>query len=987
MKTNIFRYAFTILAVLAALSSCGPKENDDQKGQETVKPVFPTTVVNETVAAGQSVDLKFETNMDWKVEISGDGKGNIFWLDDAGMKATSISSKKTGPQVVTVVFSENEEFDKNRVCDVTLSMGGESKKIATYTRPSQSRTFEVYAGVPGEYEFTKEAGSYVYTDATVTSSSLVTFMGDATYALPLKVVTNYAWQLIPPSWVSCETLSGQAGTTEILLTAELSMDIADGMVENLKFADATNLDTAFEVELTMPAFRDRVEYTPVTTFNFDVNGHVENFNGSFIEIPAVFELMSTAETQVRVVDWNESGQYYGTSFSSWPEVTRTMYDNYTEDDILAKYTVEISVGANETFDDKYADIFVIPASKAAVPFEDWFDANTGNLKDEFQAFIVGRIFQPGLDRDYITLSEDDEIYEVELAKYTDSPWWSMNLSTDNLFELVYKDEYSDAVLVFDEPFTSYKYFDYDFIEVSEEAVEDFWLSLNSFASNSKGRVTMYPEKFKLTDVEFPESFIVFYDEEGNELGAVSCRYTSKTSVITGDVLALTSGEAEFMKLDDESEMKMFLASEYGQMGVLDVYQLTTSDRNVAFSSQIEAWGHDILKVEATPPFKEYTNAPFEFENQATAFGIYMNETVTDKVEAVILLKNPGADGETLLNFAAVHYIYIPGESGDTPEEPGDGTDPEEPGDDPAGPGTGTDPENPGTDPEEPGDDPEIPGTDPEEPGDDPADPGTGTDPEDPGTDPEEPEEGPEYDDVNPMIYKIGAGTGTLVKYGTGSERYKAVKAKYGVDEVYLLTTGDRHVFITGSVALSDLAQFDPVTLEASSGTDKITFEGSDNGFNIYLRGTETAEALVLTEGEEGYDAAIFVAYDFSIGIPSPFGFTNPAAVAGKATISRCEGDRLAAALAQFEPNANFDERNVYELKYSNTSVKAEITIPSAPFDNAAWDNYPVSNTYWLTCKVSGSKMTVIMKQSGLTDYFVFKTSDGNWAWVLVCTCE
>jgi hypothetical protein len=89
----------------------------------------------------------------------------------------------------------------------------------------------------------------------------------------------------------------------------------------------------------------------------------------------------------------------------------------------------------------------------------------------------------------------------------------------------------------------------------------------------------------------------------------------------------------------------------------------------------------------------------------------------------------------------------------------------------------------------------------------------------------------------------------------------------------------------------------------------------------------------------------------------------------------------------FEPNANFDERNVYELKYSNTSVKAEITVPSAPAFDAAWGNESSSKQYWLTHKMSGSKMTVTMKESGLTDYFVFRTSDGNWAWILVCTCE
>ncbi len=921
MKTNIFRYAFSLLAVLAAVASCGEKQPEEQGGTETVDPVFPSQVINETVEAGASVELRFDANLAWKVEISGDGKGNMFWLDDAGMKKTSISSDKTGPQVVSVVFSADEEFDKNRVCEVTLTMGGESKKIATYTRLSLNRTFEVFAGVVDEFGFKKVSGAYEYGTEVVTAAELTTFEGNTTYVLPLKVVTNYAWNLVLPSWVSSETMEGAAGVSEVYLTAVLSDDVAEGAKENIRFVDAANPAQAFELELSLPAFAERAEVNFGTTLNFDAQGLVEGLTGSFLEIPAFFELLAPSTTVVKVVDWNEQGQYYGTTFSEWVELTLERYDDFTDEDVLIKTSVEFRAPANETYDDRYADVFVLPASAAEVALDDWFDPATGNIKSEFAAYIVGRISQTGLERDYITLSETDEVYEVELAKYVDTPWWGSFLNTENLFELVYKDEYSDAVLVFDEPYASFKYFDYDFNEVAEADMENFWLSFNGFSSNQKGRVAMDPALFDRTDVEFPESFVVFYDADGNELGAIACRYTKKSSVVTGDVLALESGVAELIKLGEESEMKMFLASEFGNMGVLDVYQLTTSDKNVVFTSQVEAWGHKILT--AVPPMTEWTDAPFTFENQANVFGIFMGETVTEPVESVILLQAPGADGVTLLNFVAIHYIYDPSAGGENPDGP---------------------------------------------------------------QEPETPEE-PEFDETGTKMFSIGAGSGTLVKFGKGSERYKAMNEKYGLSEVYLLTTGDRHVFLSGDVSLQNMIQLDPATLAETSGTDAITFEGSDSGFNIYLRGTEPAEALIVIEEGEGYAAAVYVSYDYSIGIPSPFEFTNPSAVEGKATLSRCEGDRLTAALEEFGSNVNFDERNIYELKYTTTSVKAEITIPSAPADNAAWNNYPVSSSYWLTCKVSGKKMTVTMKESGKTDYFVFRTSDGNWAWILVCTCE
>ena len=63
MKTNIFRYAISLAAVFAAIVSCDKKQpEEEQKGPEKVDPIFPSSVVNETVKAGQSVDLKFIKN-------------------------------------------------------------------------------------------------------------------------------------------------------------------------------------------------------------------------------------------------------------------------------------------------------------------------------------------------------------------------------------------------------------------------------------------------------------------------------------------------------------------------------------------------------------------------------------------------------------------------------------------------------------------------------------------------------------------------------------------------------------------------------------------------------------------------------------------------------------------------------------------------------------------------------------------------------------
>lgn len=644
---KIYKYAI-VFAAIALAGAC-----EEMKEQEKVTPVFPEEVVTENVEAGESVLLTISPNMEWKVEVSGEGSGNMFWLDDDGMKATSISGKQTGEQTVTVVFSETEELDRNRVCEVSLTMGGETRKIAEYTRLALGRTFDVYAGIAEEEGFKQENKAYIYGDTKVEAASLVTFPGTALYTLPVKVVSNYPWRLALPDWIDSDLKEGTEGTTELLLTAVLSMGQADGVEEVIKFFDANSTETSVDVKITLPAFRDRIETMLQTTFTFNQAGDVLNVNDAYMEdVPAFFELLATDETVVRVIEWNQKGSYYATQFAEWATVTEERYDTEAETAVLARYSVQIAVTENDTYDDRYADIFIVPASRAEVAFDDWFDPSSGDLKDEFKGYILDRIYQPGLERDYITISETDEIWEAELVKYNEQQWWSGSLGTSNLFELVYSDEYSDATLVFDEPFASYKVFDYDNNEVAADKMEDFWLTFNGFASNEKGHVTMDPARFTRTDAEFPESFIVFYNAEGKVLAGMACRYTSQVSVVTEAIFKVSSGIAELTKMDSSNEL---YESIYGNYSVSEIYQLKIKGQAAYLEAKSDHEIWDVLKVDPTT-FGE-SASPISIEPASPNLNVYtMNGS--EKSEALFILKDQGTDG-SLVNFAAIHVIYDP----------------------------------------------------------------------------------------------------------------------------------------------------------------------------------------------------------------------------------------------------------------------------------------------------------------------------------------
>lgn len=650
MKINFLKSAFAILAGLVAVVSCSKPAPVPPP-----EPEFPSSKVTKTVAAGESVNINISPNMAWEVSLSGEGVGNEFWINDEGMKRTKVSGKEGGSVVVTVQFADDEKFDVNRVCEVNLSMGGQSKTIAVLTLPSLGRTFELYVKSAGETGFSEQFGS-----EKVAEASLATFPGEVTYTLPVRVVTNYNWTLSAPEWLTAVIVdgdkketsltSGNAGTSEFLFKAKLSSDVVKGAESVVKFIDANNTDASFSLKMKLPAFQDRIEHVLNTTFIFNAAGYVQNLNGDFIENSvANFELLATGATAVKVVEWNDESKTHAKSFADWATVTRNLYSEYTETDVLAKYSVEVAVSPNTTYNERFADVFVIPASKADQPLDNWFDAGTGNLKTEFSQYAVGRISQIGLEKDYIALSENPEdVYLADFVKYTEVPWWAEKLGTTNLFELVYKDALSDAVLVFSKPFASYKVFDYENIEVPAASLSDFWLRLNPFAQNSKGRVVMEPSKFSVSGAEFPESFIVFYDSAGKVLGAVSCRHSSKgTSVEPDSSIRLEYGTAEVARLGAEDQMYMYLN---GNFNVTEIYKVTTKDKMLNFNCSLDFTGC-IMIDPAT--MQEVKSSPISIDPSLPSLYVYTDGSST-KSEIVFLFQT--ADK---VNVAALYVVYDP----------------------------------------------------------------------------------------------------------------------------------------------------------------------------------------------------------------------------------------------------------------------------------------------------------------------------------------
>lgn len=782
MKQNIKIWALASLFSLLAVTACeepAPAPDPD--------PVFPTTVLNETVAAGASVEVNFTPNLDWEVALSGDGSGNYFWIDDAGMKATKISGKAQDSNVtVTVVFSEDEEFDNNRVCDVTLKMGGESKKIATITRPSLGRTFDAYAGVAGEFEFTED-----FTTEKITEVSLVTFEGSADYLMPVRVVTNFAWNVALPDWIKAvdaegNTVSaGQIGTTEFFLNGILTKDVIEGAAGVVRFIDPANTEAAYEIKVTLPSCADRAEFQ-INSLTFNKEAQVLMPNGSYADQSAIGYLLAAEGAVVRALEWE--GKWHATQYASWVDAKIGEYD--ASAGVLQNVPVTIDVTENAG-PERYADIFVFPVSMANVKAEDICDMNspTCAFKPEYEKYCIGRLTQGGIVPPYITpISTPEAMAEVgtyfaDLEAESEDNILKWDFKAPVYHKITYTGELSPEEASFEcnEAYSKVKVFadvNFPFGEFSKDVTEDktFWLKFTSFAENKKGRFSYNSMPETQT-----HAAAVFYDADDSILAAVLIVFDpSSTGEEEEGVISLKSGEAELVKLTS-GDVYEVLASNYT---ITDVFQVTAISSPVSLNSATASWNHFFVDP-AT--FQEVETGSISMENNSTYFNFYPNGE--ERKEMIIVFQTVGVDGESFVNYAAVHFIYDP-----------------------------------------------------------------------------------------------------------------------------------------------------------------------------------TAE----------------------INVTPAFSFTYPDMVSG-ATLARYEGPMLDVILADFGGMNGLKASKVWELKYTVAEPSmAMITVPSMPFDGAAWNNYPFKSDYWLTYEpMTSDSILVVMDPDNAknNDYFVFKTADGLFDAVLVCTYE
>ena len=448
MKNTILHWTSVLLASAALmLSGC---TSSDEETPEVTTPVFPE-LATLTIPAGETFcEVTFTPNMDWTVSIPTDAEtSRWFKLSDGVMESTSISGRASSePVTVQVTTIDQESFDLSPVCEVSLTMGGQTKVIAQVTRGTAAREFELYLSkystddddfiMPYEFDETPLA-KYDGTEAPTTApEGTAELKWPIRIGEPMQVVkgsSNFDWLISAPEWIEVSSptaVEGEADSKQFFVTAlfnKLTEDQLDGAVAMLDIYDSNIADIETPGAnahnrycFTLPALRNIVRHRMSamngTTFSFTKEGQQVDTNGTVLEdTPCTGDVYSAAGLKFYVAVQDDRGFYYtGMNPNTQENMTDwvTIEDTWDENgSAFQQHTYTVSVTEN-TGESREAILIALPkamADKITQPDYQLFNMDGTELLDEYKPYQFATVEQAGT-------TAEEEGFSIEVNSST-----------------------------------------------------------------------------------------------------------------------------------------------------------------------------------------------------------------------------------------------------------------------------------------------------------------------------------------------------------------------------------------------------------------------------------------------------------------------------------------------------------------------------------------------------------------------------------------
>lgn len=232
MKKNVFYLMCGLLGLSMLFTACSKDEAET--------PSFPAELAKVEVSSNGSGSIAINPNFDWSIELS---NKTDFYMKDGANEVYTLRGA-AGQQTIKVYAREIFDFDEDHTCDVQMTMGGQTKTIATLTVKKNDRKVSVYAAQVEDGAYVGEEDEdgnfiYAYGSSLVQSISMVHSF-DAGYTFAVKVNANFDWIVEAPEWL-LPVEGGDANTdVELLFQIDKENYPASGTIGEIKFIDANN---------------------------------------------------------------------------------------------------------------------------------------------------------------------------------------------------------------------------------------------------------------------------------------------------------------------------------------------------------------------------------------------------------------------------------------------------------------------------------------------------------------------------------------------------------------------------------------------------------------------------------------------------------------------------------------------------------------------------------------------------------------------------
>ena len=554
---NIFCAA--LLCVALSFVSCENTNVDDENNggnkpsqPSEVTPEWPT-VIEAEVLAGEIYTLNINPNADWVLTIP-ETMAAYFQIQDGENQVYTLRGK-AGEAEVKINVSNIEDYDLNRVCEVSLTMKGETRVIAVLTKVKKERSLKIYAALLEEdayvYESDTESSltfAYESEDMTANASAAMFWPeGMGSYMARVKVEANFEWMIDGmPMWIQ-PVSNGEAGVTELWLKGAPAYYPMEASSTTLSFVVASNPEIVMAtMEVSIPSakeifmlesfsFKSQFNYSG-DIYNSSAEEYVEDSNGHGY-------LTAIDNSQICAVSFTEKAGVLSAELNpEWVTFTLGEWDS-TDTELIQQRDIEYDVTEN-TGMERSAYLFVMPTDMAAnldAICEKEGDAVTGSINEAYMPYLATTIIQaeaPGSVQaaDASAMLKAGAMLE---RLSLDSEVFTLFPEAKEAYSLIYTNndtvKSDDVLLNISKTLTSMSYFyvPKGSTDPVQMGFSNTWVTISYTSTAGPIKVNMDPNKSTAVKNEVTgdkEGYIVLKDAEGI-FAVIFCRYNEEAVLV------------------------------------------------------------------------------------------------------------------------------------------------------------------------------------------------------------------------------------------------------------------------------------------------------------------------------------------------------------------------------------------------------------------------------------------------------------------------